>query len=127
MYVTVRRVVDPRKGIVLAATALGELRLRWRDTPVPSSGAFDVELTIPAVLEWGREIWRAADGEPPNRPPNGQRLSGVLLGLDERDVATIRTADGHLRVVTFGDPPLGTVDEPVELETLDLDAYPVNY
>ena len=127
MLVTVERVVDPRKGIVLARSAFGELRLRWQGGPPPSSGRHHIELDVPAILEWGREIWRAEDGEPDRRPPGGQRLSGILVGLDELGVATIRTNDGYLLVETLGDPPLGTVDEAVELETLDLYAYPVNY
>lgn len=127
MQVTVRRLVDPRKGIVEALTGLGVLRLAWQEAPVPQDGDHHVELDVPDVLEWGREIWPVSQGEPVPPPPKGQRLRGLLLGLDENDVATIRAAGAHLLVATFGDPPLGTVDEEVELETLHLHAYPVRY
>ena len=127
LLVTILRVLDPRKGIVEARCGLGRLKLAWQESPVPGEGDHYVELDVPDILEWGREIWPASAGEPVPPPPKGQRIRGRLVGLDERDVATIRTVEGHLLVDTLGDPPLGTVGEDVELETLDLHAYPVNY
>lgn len=127
MHVTVTRVVDPRKAIVETFSGLGRLELAWKGEPAPTGGSHDIELDVPAALEWGREIWRAADGVPEPPPPRGQRFGGLLHGLDELGVATIRTREGFLLVDTLGDPPLGTVGELVELETLHLDAYPVHY
>lgn len=127
MQVKVERVVDPRKGIVAVQTSLGPLRVVWEGEQAPTGGAHDVELDIPAILEWGREIWRASDGVPEDHPSRAQRLSGKLLELDEVGVATIRVPDGHLLVETFGDPPLGTVGEEVELEPPAVHAFPVRY
>lgn len=127
LQVTVLRVVDPRKGIVEVHGSPGRLQVVWEESPVPSDGDHHVELDVPDILEWGREIWAVAQGEPVPPPPKGQRLRGRLLGLDEHDVATLRVGEGHLMVVTVGDPPLGTVGEEVELETLHLHAFPVHY
>jgi hypothetical protein len=121
------RIVDPRKGIVEARSGLGRLRFTWQGEPPPDGGDHHVEVDVPDLLEWGREIWRAADGVPDPPPPKGQRLRGRLVGIDEHGVATIRAGDGFLLVETLGDPPLGTVDEEVELETLHLHAFPTHY
>lgn len=126
LLVHVERLVDPRKATVAARTVLGPLVLHWKGEPAPASGAHDVELDVPDALEWGREIWRAADGVPPHHPTRGQRLAGTLLGIDELGVATIDVAEGFLLVDTFGDPPLGTVGEVVELAPLDVHAHPVH-
>lgn len=127
MQVTVERLVDPRKKIVTAVTGAGRLDLVWEGNEAPTSGEHSVELDVPAILEWGREIWRASDGVPDDHPSRAQRITGTLEGLDELGVATIRVGDGYLLVETLGDPPLGTVGEQVSFETLDIHAFPVDY
>jgi len=94
VHLTEVKVVDRRKGIVEARSGLGRLRLTWQGAPPPEDGDHDVEVEIPDVLEWGREIWRAADGVPLPPPPKGQRLRGRLVGLDEHGVATSAPARG---------------------------------
>lgn len=121
--VHVEHIVDARRRIVACATALGPLQLIWEADPLPEAGDHDIELDIPSILEWGYEIWRAGDEQPPgdvDRPV----LTGTLLGFDESGVAEIQVRGGLLLVETLGEPPLGAVGDTVELRPPRIHAHP---
>lgn len=123
MRVRVEAVIDAARGIVRCATPLGVLSLVWDARPVPASGDHEVELEVPGVLTWGREITGTADGGTPDGPERSL-VADTLLGLDGSGVAEIQLREGVLLVETFGEPPLGAVGGAVELRPPRIHAHP---
>lgn len=123
MRVRVERVIDARRKVLQCSTPVGSLPLVWEQQPLPSGGDYDVELDVPAILEWGREIWRVSDG----RPTDGSErplIVGTVVGFDELGVAEIELREGLLLIETLGEPPLGTVGEAVEFRPPEIHAHP---
>lgn len=123
MRVRVEKIVDERRRVLACASALGALHLVWEGEALPELGWHDVELDVPAILEWGREIGPAGDvGDAGGTDAPG--LVGQLLSFDEAGMAEIRVKDGLLLVETLGEPPLGIVGQTVEVHAPSLHAHP---
>jgi hypothetical protein len=118
---------DARSQSVRFRSAAGQSTAVWRGQTLPDPGDYDVELEIPIVLHWGRDLRKL---ETPTagiqQTADGYRLTGLAVDLGPDGALTVDLGGSIVMLDTEGTPPANAVGRMVEFDSPVLELYPTN-
>lgn len=127
MKVQINRVINQTKGYTVAfSNVYGSATAFWNGTEPQANKEYFVEIEIPEVLNWQKDITITDMNCKIEELDNGMAyISGVLESVEDDGYTVMKIGDSIIAIETQGEPPI--IGSYIKFATSSIFLYEVNY